>query len=133
MWVHNRFLQQQTGTIIYENDQLMVSGLKSYESPMLIQTGARFAVVDRNRYVDKDKDSQREQHDILTVQFGWDEINKFTKKNIESIDPGRIRLIYRGTEFRAIEVNDHGQPYNRTNMPIGLLEIKFERKIPVDN
>lgn len=132
MWVHNRFLYQ-TGTVIYENDQTMSSGLKSYSSPFLIQTGAKFAVIDRKEFIQKDKDSQRERHDVLTVQFGWDEINKLAATGISLEEPGRVRLLYRGQEFRAIYADDMGQPYDKTYMPIGLIEIKFERRYPVVN
>ena len=130
MWVHNRFMYQ-TGTLLYENDQVVVSGLKSYNSPYLIQTGVKFAVVDRNRYVQRDKDSQREQHDVLTTQFGWDEIKKMVETGMSLETPGRIRLIHRGQEYRGIYVDDMGQPYNKSFMPIGLIQIIFERRIPV--
>lgn len=132
MWVHNRFLYQ-TGTVIYENDQTMSSGLKSYSTPFLIQTGAKFAVVDRKQFIQRDEDSQRERHDVLTVQFGWDEINKLTATGISLEEPGRVRLLYRGQEFRAIYTDDMGQPYDKTYLPIGLIEIKFERRYPVVN
>ncbi|NHJ40126.1 MAG: hypothetical protein FK731_08850 [Asgard group archaeon] len=132
MWVHNRFLYQ-TGTIIYENDQVLISGLKSYSSPFIVQTGTKFAVVDRMQYIERDKDSQRERHDVLTVQFGWDEINRLSATGISVEEPGRIRLLYRGQQFRGINVNDMGQPYNKAYMPIGLIEITFERRIPVVN
>ena len=131
MWIHNRYLYQ-TGTILYENDQVMVSGLKSYSSPFLIQTGTQFAVVDRNQYVAKERDSQRERHDVLTVQFGWDQLKELTDTGM-TLEPGRIRLIYRGQEFRAVYVDDMGQPYDKTYMPIGLIQVTFERRIPVDN
>ena len=123
----------QTGTLVYENDQVLVSGLKSYSSPYTIQTGAKFAVVDRNRFVQRDNDSQREQHDVLTVQFGWDEINKMVATGMDLETPGRIRLIYRGQQYRAVYVDDMGQPYNKSYMPIGLIQITFERRIPVVN
>lgn len=132
MWVHNQWLIQ-TGTVIYENDQTMSSGLKSYSTPFLIQTGARFAVVDRTQYVQKDKDSMRERHDVLIVQFGWDEIKKLVATGISMEEPGRLRLLYRGQEFRGTFVDDMGQPYNKTFMPIGLIQMIFERRIPIVN
>ena len=132
MWVHNRWLYQ-TGTIIYENEREMSSGLKSYSTPFLIQTGAKFAVVDRKQYIERDVDSQRERHDVLTVQFGWDEIAKLVATGISIEEPGRIRLLYRGQQFRGIYVDDHGQPYDKMYKPIGLIEIIFERRYPIVN
>ena len=119
-----------TGTIIYENDQQIVSGLKSYSDPYIIQTGVRFAVVDRTKLVRKGDEAMREQHDVLTVQFGWNEIKSLQETGIYLNKPGRVRLIYDGSEFRAVDLNDYGRPYNSKYMNFGLIEVIFERRTP---
>jgi len=50
MFVFNKF-NTSTGTIIYENDQQLVSGLVSYSSPYRIETGCRFMVAKRNNFM----------------------------------------------------------------------------------
>ena len=117
----------QTGDVVYENDQVMVSGLKSYNSPYLIVTGVRFVVIDRNQYVQTDKESRTTSFDDIIVQFGWDELKKLDETGIQ-IQRERTRIRYGGTEYRVVEVTDHGQKYNRNYMPLGLVEAKIRKR-----
>jgi hypothetical protein len=117
----------QTGDIVYENDQVMVSGLKSYNEPYLIVTGVRFVVIDRNQYIQTDKESRTTTFDDIIVQFGWDELKKLNETGIK-ISKERTRIRYDGDEFRVVEVTDHGQKYNRKYMPLGLIEAKIRKR-----
>ena len=129
MWVWNRFLEQ-TGTIIYENEQQLVSGLVSYETPYTLETGTRFAVVKRNHFIRKSDETHRSLVDDLTVQFGMGEIKKLTETGIQ-LRVGRTRIDYDGIEYRATKVNDFGQKWNKAYLPMGVIEIKFERVVPL--
>jgi len=129
MWVWNRFLEQ-TGTIIYENEQQLVSGLVSYETPYTLETGTRFAVVKRNHFIRKSDETHRSIVDDLTVQFGMGEIKKLTETGIQ-LRVGRTRIDYDGIEYRATKVNDFGQKWNKAYLPMGVIEIKFERVVPL--
>lgn len=129
MWVWNRFLEQ-TGTIIYENEQELVSGLISYQTPYMIETGTRFAVVRRDQYIRKTDETNRAIFDKVIVQFGWDEIQKLEETGIQ-LRVGRTRLDYDGIEYRAIKVNDFGQKWDKPYIPMGVVEINFERRVPL--
>ncbi len=128
MFVHNRWLEQ-TGTIIQENTQQLVSGLVSYESPYVIVTGTRFAVIDRKTYVRTSDETKRAIFDDLTVQFGQDQIINLNSTGITIIE-GSTRLQYDGVEFRAMNVTSFGQKFNRSS-PIGITEVKFRRITPL--
>jgi len=128
MFVLNHWLEQ-TGTIIYENSQQLVSGLISYNSPTNISTGTTFAVIKRDAYTRKTDETHRHISDELLVQFGQNEIDNLNDTGIY-LKQGRTRLQYDGSEFRATRINDFGQKYNRW-LPIGVVEVKFERRIPI--
>jgi hypothetical protein len=128
MFVFNNWLEQ-TGTIIYENTQELVSGLVSYETPYVLTTGTTFAVVRRDTFVKKSDESHRSQHDILITQFGQGEIDNLNDTGIY-LKAGRTRLRYDGEEFRAMKVNDFGQKFVRF-MPVGVVEVRFERRKPL--
>jgi hypothetical protein len=128
MFVHNRWLEQ-TGTIIQENSQELVSGLVSYDTPYVIVTGTRFAVIDRKTYVRKSDETNRAVFDDLTVQFGQDQIINLNNTGIYIIE-GATRLRYDGVEFRAMNVTSFGQKFNRSS-PIGITEVKFRRITPL--
>ena len=129
MWVHNRFLEV-TGTIKYENDQVLSSGLVNYNSPYLIETGVRFSILDRDTFIREGEESLRTKYDILIVQFGHKQLRNLAATGIE-IQVGRTRLDYDGDEFRAIQVDNWGQKYNKQYMNIGAIQVRFERRVPV--
>jgi len=131
MFVHSYFLEQ-TGTILYENTQQLVSGLVSYATPFTIETGTRFAVLDRKKFISKSDETNRARHDRLLVQFGANEIRSLNSTGVY-LKEGRTRLQYDGEEFRAIIVDDFGQSINRTYMPGGILQVTFERRTPIAN
>ena len=131
MFVFNKF-NMSTGTIIYENTQQLVSGLVSYASPYVIETGCRFMVVKRNTFIRKTDESTRKRFDQLTVQFGWDQLRNLSATGIE-VKIGRTRLQFDGTEFRAINVNDFGRKYNSTYIPMGVVQVMFEKRTAVAN
>jgi len=128
MFVYNTYLEQ-TGTIIYENDQQLVSGLITYNTPTNLSTGTTFAVVKRDVFTRKTDETRRHKSDELTVQFGQNEIYNLNDTGIQ-LKIGRTRLQYDGDEFRATAVNDFGQKFNRW-LPLGVVEVKFERRIPI--
>ena len=128
MFVYNTYLEQ-TGTIIYENDQQLVSGLITYNTPTNLSTGTTFAVVKRDVFTRKTDETRRHKSDELTVQFGQNEIYNLNDTGIR-LKIGRTRLQYDGDEFRATRVNDFGQKFNRW-LPLGVVEVKFERRIPI--
>ena len=129
MFVFNKF-NTSTGTIIYENDQQLVSGLVSYSSPYRIETGCRFMVAKRNNFIRKTDETNRAVFDELIVQFGWDQLRSLSSTGIE-VKVGRTRLQYDGNEFRAVKVNDFGQKYNKVYLPMGVVEVTFQRRVPV--
>ena len=128
MFVFNQWLEQ-TGTILYENSQQLVSGLITYNSPTNLSTGTTFAVVRRDTYTRKTDETHRHISDELLVQFGQNEIFNLNDTGIY-LKEGRTRLQYDGYEFRATRINDFGQKYNRW-LPIGVVEVKFERRMPI--
>jgi len=128
MFVFNTYLEQ-TGTIIYENDQQLVSGLINYNTPTNLSTGTTFSVVKRDAYTRKTDETRRHVSDELIVQFGQNEIYNLNDTGIR-LKIGRTRLQYDGDEFRATRVNDFGQKFNRW-LPLGVVEVKFERRIPI--
>ena len=129
MFVHTYYLEQ-TGTIIQENTQQLVSGLVSYATPFTLETGTRFSVIDRGTYYDKSDESHRAEHDKLVVQFGATEIRKLNSSGIY-LKEGDTRLQYDGQEFRAKSINNFGQPINRSYLPGGIVQIVFLRRKPV--
>lgn len=131
MWVFNKWLEQ-TGTIIYENNARPVSGLIGYDVPYNIQTGTRFAVLSRQQYVRKSDETHHNIVDEMVVHFGWGELQKLHNTGIE-VEVGSTRVQYDGVEYRATKVNDFGQKYNRTYIPMGVVEVNLERRTPVAN
>lgn len=127
MFVFNYFLEQ-TGTIIYENDQELVSGLVSYQTPFTMETGTRFAVVDNRQKVRQNEETNRSIVDVLKVQFGAKEVKNLNDTGIY-VREGRTRLRYNGVEYRATYVNNFGN--HNTYIPIGITEVIFERRVPV--
>ena len=127
MFVFNKF-NQVTGTIIYENDQVLVSGLISYATPYRIETGCRFTLIKRNNFVRQTDVSNRSRFDQLVTQFGWDQLKNLSETGIE-VKVGRTRLQYNGQEYRAIKVNDFGQQYNKKYLPMGVVEVTFEKRV----
>lgn len=130
MFVFNKFLLV-TGTIKYENDQELVSGLVSYQTPYIIETGCKFTIAKRNNYIQKSDETHRAEVDTLTVQFGLDEISNLNDTGIK-IEIGRTRLIHNDNEYRATKVNNFGQDYRRNYFPIGILEVIFEKRVPLN-
>ena len=128
MFVFNTYLEQ-TGTIIYENDQQLVSGLISYNTPTNLSTGTTFAVVKRDTFTRKTDETHRAIYDCVTTQFGQNEIYNLNETGIY-LKIGRTRLQYDGDEFRATNVNTFGQKSNRW-LPVGVVEVKFERRTPI--
>ena len=104
MWVFNKFLEQ-TGTIIYENNAQPVSGLIGYDTPNTIETGTRFAVLQREQYVRKSDETHHAIVDELIVHFGWGELQKLNNTGIQ-VEVGATRVQYDGIEYRATKVND---------------------------
>jgi len=129
MWVWSSFLEQ-TGIIKYENTQQLVSGLVSYNSPFLLQTGTRFAVVRRNHFIRMNDESNRDVVDELIVHFSAKEIQQLNNTGID-IEVGSTRIVYDNTEYRATNVNNFGQPLWRDYMPMGVVEVKLERVVPL--
>lgn len=128
MFVHNYFLEQ-TGTILYENNPALVSGLINYDLPITIETGTRFAVIDRRQSRDKSDETHKAIHDNLIVQFGMNEIRTLNNTGIY-IKEGDTRLQYDGNEYRAVYVDNFGQ-VNRSYLPIDVVQITFQRRVPV--
>lgn len=130
MFVHNKFLYQ-TGTLIYENTQNLQSGFVTYATPYRIETGVKFAVADRHTDVKQTEESNRFIIDEIFVQFGWEQISGIISTGM-NLKVGRTRLVYDGEEYRATNVNDFGQKYNKKYMPMGVIEVKFERRVPIN-
>ena len=128
MHVFNAWLEQ-TGTINYENDQQLQSGLIGYNTPFLSSTGTRFAVIKRKQFVAKTDETSRHIRDQLKVQFSEEEVYNLSVSGVR-VQRGRTTLTYDGTDFRAVLINDFGQKFNRF-MPIGIVEVLFERRIPL--
>jgi hypothetical protein len=127
MWIHSQFIQQ-TGTIIYEGDQTMISGLKNY-SNVNIETGCRFSVISRSIYIRRKSDGpMRERMDKLTVHFGMKQLINLNATGVY-FKNGKTRLLYDDEEFRATNVNDYGRPWDYPYLSIGLLEVIFERRM----
>lgn len=131
MFIFNKF-NQVTGTIIYENSQTLVSGLISYSTPYRIETGCRFTIVKRDNLIRMTDESNRYTIDQLTTQFGWDQLRNLSATGIE-IKVGRTRLQYDGTEYRAIRVNNFGQKYNKKYLPMGVIEVTFQKRVNIAN
>lgn len=129
MYVWNRFLEQ-TGVIKYENEQQLVSGLVSYNSPFLLETGTKFAVVKRDHFIRKSDESHRDVVDQLIVHFSAKEIQELNSTGID-IEVGSTRIVYDDTEYRATNVNNFGQPLWKQYMPIGIVEVTLERVNPL--
>lgn len=130
MFVFNNYLTV-TGTIIYENDQTLVSGLISYNSPYRIETGCRFVIAKRDHFIRKSDETHRAKVDRLITHFGWNQLRNLSETGVE-MKVGRTRLQHDGLEYRAVKVNDFGQDYRRNYMPIGVLEVTFEKRVPVE-
>lgn len=132
MWVFSNYLEQ-TGTIIYEKDQVVESGLLAYgaATSYKITADTRFAVLRRDTFTRKSDETHRSEFDELTVHFGMNE-----KINLEAsgiyLRPGRTRLVYDGVEFRAVTVNDFAAA-NRQYLPLGVIEVKFRKRRPIAN
>jgi len=131
MFIFNKW-NQVTGTIIYENTQQLVSGLVSYATPYRIETGCRFSLIKRNNFIRKTDETNRSRFDQLVTQFGWDQLRSLSSTGIE-VKVGRTRLQYDGSEYRAVKVNDFGQKYNNTYLPMGVVQVTFEKREPVVN
>jgi len=125
MFVFNSYLEQ-TGTIIYENDQQLVSGLITYNTPTNLSTGTTFAVIKRDRFTRKSDETHRSVVDCVITQFGQNEIYNLNETGIH-LTVGRTRLQYDGDEYRATNVNDFGQKFNRW-LSVGVVEVKFEKR-----
>lgn len=131
MFIFNKF-NQVTGTIIYENDQVIVSGLINYATPYITETGCRFTLVRRDNYIRKTEETNREIFDQIVTQFGWDQLRSLSITGIE-MKVGRTRLQYDGVEYRATKVNDFGQKYNKTYLPMGVVEVTFQKRVRIAN
>lgn len=131
MFVYSKF-NTVTGVLVYEGERQLVSGLVDYQLPEETERDCRFTVVKRNRYIRKDDETHRSYHDELLVQFGWDQIQRITDNGV-AIEVGRTRLKYDGQEYRTIGINDFGQDLRRKYLPLGVIEVTFERRVPVAN
>ena len=129
MFVWNQFLEQ-TGVIKYENEQQLVSGLVSYQTPFLLETGTRFAVVRRDHFIRKSDETHRDIVDKLIVHFSSQEIEQLNNTGID-IEVGSTRIVYDESEYRATKVNNFGQPLWRDYLPIGVVEVTLERVTPL--
>lgn len=129
MFVHNYYLEQ-TGVIVQENTQQLVSGLVTYDTPFTIETGTRFSVIDRDTYYDKSDETHRAEFDRLITQFGANEIRNLNNTGIY-LREGVTRLRYDGQEFRAKSIDNFGQNINRSYLPGGVVQIVFLRRKPV--
>jgi len=129
MFVFNRW-NQVTGTIVYENTHQVVSGLLNYPTATTIQTGCRFTLVKKNNFIRKTEESDRFTFDQLVTQFGWDQLRSLSSTGVE-IKVGRTRLQYDGEEYRAINVNNFGQKYNKTYLPMGVVQVTFEKRVAI--
>jgi len=129
MFVFNKF-KTVTGTLVYEGDQQLVSGLISYTNPNVTEIDCRFTVVRRDKFIQKSDESHRARHDRLLVQFGWDQIQNLKDSDVDIII-GKTRLKYDGIEFRTIKINNFGQDYRRKYLPMGIIEVTFERRKPI--
>jgi len=128
MHVFNRWATQ-TGTLNYENDDSpnVSSGLKVYDSPTYITGTARFVVAKKTRRIIRTKEGRMTVEELVT-QFGWDEISGLESSGLY-LTPGRIKLLYEETNFRLVDKNDLGRPYNMNYRPIGLIEAVFHREV----
>lgn len=129
MFVLNRW-DSVTGTIIYENTQQLVSGLVSYATPYRLETGCRFTLVRRDNYIRKTNETDRMTFDNLVTQFGWDQLSGMRSTGIE-MKVGRTRLQYDGNEYRAIKVDNLGMPFNKKYLPMGIVQVTFQKRVPV--
>lgn len=129
MFVYNRW-SAVTGTVIYENTQELVSGLVSYATPYRKETGCRFTIVKRDNFIRKTDETNRAIFDQLTTQFGWDQLSGMRSTGIE-MKVGRTRLQYDGIEYRAIKVDNFGRKFNQNYMPMGIVQVIFQRRVPV--
>jgi len=128
MHVFNRWATQ-TGTLNYENDDspIVESGLKVYDSPTLITGTARFVVAKKTTKIIRSKEGRSKVEELVT-QFGWDEISGMESSGLY-LEPGKLKLNYEGTNFRLVDKNDLGRPYNMNYRPLGLIEAVFHREV----
>jgi len=128
MHVFNRWATQ-TGTLNYENDDdpIVSSGLKVYDSPTYITGSARFVVAKRMNKVIRTKEGRTHIEEIVT-QFGWDEISDIQSSGLY-LTPGKLKLDYNGTTFRLVDIDEFGRPYNTNYRPLGLIEAVFHREV----
>jgi len=129
MFIFNQFLEQ-TGLVKYENEQQLVSGLVSYKTPFLLETGTRFAVVRRDHFIRKSDETHRDVVDKLIVHFSSTEVEQLNNTGID-IEVGATRIVYDNTEYRATKVNNFGQPLWKPYLPIGVVEVTLERVTPL--
>lgn len=127
MFLFNKSLET-TGALQYEvsGAAITASGLKTYSSPYNITGSARFLISDRIEKVIPSKQG-RTKIDVLTTQFGWDEIRQLAITGIY-MKPGNLKLKYGEETFRLTNVDNFGQDYDREFRPLGLIELKFERQ-----
>lgn len=132
MFVHSFYLEQ-TGTIIYEKDQQLVSGLVNYSTPdYTIEVDCRFSMIDRKKYITKSDETHRAKHDKLLTQFGATEIRRLNSSGVY-IKEGRTRLQWNGDEYRAVDIDDFGQGINISYLPMGVVQVIFDRRTPIAN
>ncbi len=131
MFVFNKY-NTVTGILVYEGAQQLVSGLVDYTVPDVTERDCRFTVVKREQFIQKSDETHRSRHDRLLVHFGWDQIQRIKDNNVDIVI-GRTRLKFDGEEYRTIKINDFGQDYRRKYLPMGVIEVTFERRKPLAN
>lgn len=119
-----------TGVVVYEGEQQIVSGLINYEQPHVTERDCRFTVVRRDNFIQKSDETHRSIHDRLLIHFGWDQIQNLEDNDV-AIEIGRTRLRYDGNEYRTIKINNFGQDYRRKYLPMGVIEVTFEKRTPI--
>ena len=127
MFLYNQYMEV-SGIIRFEKEQILTSGLKTYNSPTFILEEAWFCVADRRKKVVMGKQSNREHVEEITAQFGHKQIKNLLDTGISFIE-GRMQLQYDGHDYRATDINTFGIPYSREYIPVGLIEVTFRRKV----
>jgi len=127
MFLFNQSMEV-SGNIRYENTETLSSGLKTYNSPTFISTGAWFTVADRRKKVVMGKGSNREHVEELITQFGHTQIKNLLDSGVSFVE-GRMQLQYDSQNYRATNINTFGIPYSKDYIPVGLIEVTFRRKV----
>lgn len=127
MFLFNKNMET-SGTLKYENyaTPIVSSGYKTMGSPGYTSGDYRFVVAKRKRKIIPSKEGRTEL-DVLIVQFGWDQLEDMESSGI-LLTPGNLLLDYANGTYRMVDKDDFGRDYDANYMPLGVIEVTFERQ-----